>query len=294
MALLLAGAIVRIGAWRARARCRGEGNRGQARQHGANVQRAPCTPARPKPGSCAAPKRASPAEPACCSSDTVLTMKGRWPGSYSDAHRCEPITIVADGRVLTMELLGVTFSGSDFDDLAPSAPVDAGAGLILQHGALCSCVLTWEMPVSLHGTSPDTAGVLDCRLTLGAPAAHGGLEREDLELSLRWNDSRMATSTSHGLFETALAEIQRQLPAGTSLKACISCALSDYSPAGNGLFGTLACFRGNQRGYLQVRSKQDIFGIWPTLTEYVPETYLCPHYQRRGTHPGYRGGFPDP
>lgn len=111
---------------------------------------------------------------------------------------------------------------------------------------------------------------------------------------LRWNSSQVATTTSHGLFETALADIQRQLPADTDLKACISCALADYLPAGNGLFGTLACFRDNQQAYLQAHSKFDIFQIWDTVTEYVAETYLCPQYQQRGRHSGYRGGFPDP
>ena len=64
----------------------------------------------------------------------------------------------------------------------------------------------------------------------------------------------MATTRSHGLFEGALADIQRQLPRDTVLKACIGCAYSDYPR--------------------------------PTAG--------CPDYAQRGAHAGYRGGFPDP
>jgi hypothetical protein len=59
------------------------------------------------------------------------------------------------------------------------------------------------------------------------------------------------------------------------------------------LFGDLACFRGNADVYLTVSSKREIFQIWDTLTEYVAETHLCPSYQRRRPHAGYRGGFPE-
>ena len=48
--------------------------------------------------------------------------------------------------------------------------------------------------------------------------------------------------------EDELLDIQRQMPEGTYLKACINCAFSDYCPGGHGLFGGLACFRDNKEG----------------------------------------------
>jgi Zinc-binding dehydrogenase len=68
----------------------------------------------------------------------------------------------------------------------------------------------------------------------------------------------------------------------------------DYSPAGSGLSGDLACFRDNKAAYLEVSGKRELFQVWDTLTEFVRETHLCPHYARRSAHAGYRGGFPDP
>jgi hypothetical protein len=78
-----------------------------------------------------------------------------------------------------------------------------------------------------------------------------------------------------------MLDVQGQLPPGTHLRVCITCAYSDYSPAGHGLFGGLACFRGNKAEYLAVRSKADLFRVWGTMTGFVQETYLCPEFDRR-------------
>ena len=79
------------------------------------------------------------------------------------------------------------------------------------------------------------------------------------------------------------------LDGGTLMKACINCAFSDYSPVGHGLFGGLACFRGNKAGYRGVTSKGGLFKIWDTMTEFVQETYLCPEFEKRAPGTGYRG-----
>lgn len=229
--------------------------------------------------------------PVC--SATVLPMTSRWPGIYSDARGRESISISMNRFVLSLELRGVTFTGDSFDDLAPTTSLDGSALFTLHHNALCACTLEWTMPVTVATPDGDSLADLGCRIVLGEPADRGGLAQEDLGLTLHINDGTAVAASQHGDFETALAAIQRQLPAGQELKACISCAYSDYSPGGNGVFGELACFRDNRQPYLSVRSKTDLFRLWDTLTEHVPETYLCPQYQRRGPHAGYRGGFPD-
>jgi hypothetical protein len=86
-----------------------------------------------------------------------------------------------------------------------------------------------------------------------------------------------------------MLDVQNQLPSGTHLRACITCAYSDYSPVGHGLFGGLACFRDNKSEYLAVRSKADLFRIWSKMTGFVQETYLCPEFERRQPRTGYRG-----
>jgi hypothetical protein len=49
----------------------------------------------------------------------------------------------------------------------------------------------------------------------------------------------------------------------------------------------MQCHRDAKEQYLAVRSKQDYWSV--PVTEDVPETYLCPQYQRRVPGTGYRG-----
>jgi hypothetical protein len=224
----------------------------------------------------------------------VLFVNARWPGFYTDARGRDPVAISTDGHAFSMELRGVTFTGEMFDDMEPAVSPGADAPFTLHHGTLCACTLEWTMPVSLTTAAGERTAHLDCRLVLGAPDSRNALDREDLDLTLRHENIQVTTTRSHGWFEDALTDIQRQLPPGADLKACISCAFSDYHPAGSPLFRGMACFRDNQQAYLAVRSKRDIFSVYPTATEFVPETYLCPCYRRRGPRAGYRGGFPGP
>ena len=130
------------------------------------------------------------------------------------------------------------------------------------HGTLTDYELDWHMPVQHVTAGAQLAAMLHCRLLLaGAP---------------------VATTRPHGFFEDALADIQRQMPRDIVLKACISCAYSDYHPAGSGLSGSLACFRDNKAAYLQVSGKRELFQVWDTRTEFVRETHLCPHYAQLG------------
>jgi hypothetical protein len=106
---------------------------------------------------------------------------------------------------------------------------------------------------------------------------------------LKFEDQTLTSGGWSGWFEDELLDLQRQLPPGAYLKACINCAYSDYNPYGHGMFGCLACFRGNKAGYWAVGGKRDLLLVRDTMTEYVQETYLCPEFERRHPGTGYRG-----
>jgi hypothetical protein len=214
-----------------------------------------------------------------------------YPARYRDGSGEQVTAIRNDGRTLRMTVRGVEFSGEDFDAFAPS-PREASASLAsftFQRGCLCSCTIDCEMPIPVVIGDRNDAGLLLVHLELGAPGSKGGLERESLQLELQLQGARFLASGRSGWFEDELLEIQSQLPEGTHLKACITCALSDYSPAGHGLFGCLACFRRNKDAYRAVKSKQDLFRIWDSRTEFVQETYICPEFENRLPGTGYRG-----
>jgi hypothetical protein len=154
---------------------------------------------------------------------------------------------------------------------------------------LANPVTTHQMRARVKATNAWFRLCSSARLELGNPAPNGGLDREHLTLELRLGGRTYQSSGRSGWFEDEMLDVQGQLPPGTYLRACITCAYSDYSPIGHGLFGGMACFRDNKAEYLAVRSKADLFRIWGTMTEFVQETYLCPEFERRQPGTGYRG-----
>ena len=119
-------------------------------------------------------------------------------------------------------------------------------------------------------------------LLLGQPRPEGnrGIDQETLRLRFSFGGAFFWSPwASGGFFEDELQDIPQALPEGAYLKACISCAFSDYSPGGHGLFGCLATFRDNKAAYRQATSKRDLLVMWDTMTEFVQETYLCPAFE---------------
>ena len=217
-------------------------------------------------------------------------MLAVYPAKYKDRFGEEQTSIQNDGKVLSITVRGVEFRGTDWDSLEPTGELSTVEQLfVLQWGSLCSCKIEVEMPLPVVVGNETEDGILEIELELGDPLPNGALDRESLLLRLRLGTRVFSSSSGSGWFEDEMLDLQRQLPSGTLIKACINCAFSDYSPCGHGLFGGLACFRGNKVGYRAVATKGDLFQIWETMTEFVQETYLCPEFEKRAPGTGYRG-----
>lgn len=216
-------------------------------------------------------------------------MDAIYPARYSDDKGEEVTTLRNDGKMLRMRVRDVEFSGSSFDDFEPVEETEAAAliSFHLNHKELCGCTIECDMSVTMVTGAGENEAVLHIRIILGVPDEYGRLEREEIHLMLHHAGHDYAGSGESGWFEDELLEIQKALPAGVSMKACINCAFSDYSPYGHGVFGWMECYRDNKAAYRRVRSKADIFRV--RYTEYVQETYLCPEFERRSPGTGYRG-----
>lgn len=201
------------------------------------------------------------------------------------------MTILNDGKSLTMVVRGVRFHGSDFDSFEPEDEPNPAqlSSFTFFHGSLCFCVIGADVPVPVMTPSGIVDGLLTFELELGEPLPTGQMDRERLKVCLAFNGQNYSSEGKTGWFEGEMLDLQVKLPPGTFMKACINCAFSDYSPYGHGLFGLLACFRGNKAGYRAVTCKDDLFDVWDTMTEFVQETYLCPEFERRAPGTGYRG-----
>lgn len=220
-------------------------------------------------------------------------MLAHYPALYSDAQGEERTVIENDGKQLRMVVRGIEFVGRDFDGLEPLCDLTDSrlASFTSYKGEICGYRLECVMPVLVVASEELLDGQLQVQFVLGHPRPEGnrGIDQETLQLCLSFGGASFWSKGTSGGFEDELLDIQQALPEGAYLKACISCAFSDYSPAGQSLFGSLACFRGNKEAYRQVTNKRALFAIWNTMTEYVQETYLCPEFEKRRPGAGYRG-----
>ena len=232
--------------------------------------------------------------PDSTSSDRPVTVS--YPARYKDRLGEERTTILNDGGTLTMHVRGVRFSGEDFDRFEPqdtSDPMRLSSFSFL-HGSLSSCVIEADIPIPVVTPNGEDDALLTFTLELGDPTPTGQMDRERLKLRLATGGQAYHSGGKSGWFEEEMLDLQRRLPAGTYMKACINCAFSDYSPYGHGLFGNMICFRANKAGYLAIPQgenfeKDNYFDVMDTVSERVQETYLCPEFERRVPGTGYRG-----
>jgi hypothetical protein len=217
-------------------------------------------------------------------------------GIYRDRHGEESVIIRNDGQKLSMTIRGVDFSGHSMDGMEPTDKSDrpALANFILNQYSenachLCACRIAYEVPLPVIDREQIIAGVLTVHLDLGTPAERGFLDRESLCLTLTVGADTYRGSGVSGWFEGELLEIQKILPDGMYMKACINCAFSDYSVYGHGLFGGMPCFRNQKGRYLSVKTKDQYMDIMDDYAQIVQETYLCPEFERRAPGTGYRG-----
>ncbi|MDX2043582.1 MAG: DUF6304 family protein [Acidobacteriota bacterium] len=213
-----------------------------------------------------------------------------YPAKYSDKFGDVISAIHNDGEILRINLRGIEFTGKWLDDFEAeqTIPAEQLKAFPSQQRGLSDCTLEWEMPLDAVSAEQTLTGVLFAQLRLGKLRQDGGLDHVGLLLKLNLEEQLISSRGLSGFFEGELLDIQKSLPISLSLKCCFGCAYSDYSPYGQALFGTMACFRNNKAKYLSVENKYDLLEILDTAFP-VQETYVCSEFQVRKTGTGYRG-----
>jgi hypothetical protein len=217
-----------------------------------------------------------------------------FPGTYRDADGSDDIewTIAPSERPgwarrfeVRATILGVPVWGGDFDGLGPEDTDHRDERLALnQADEVGNCVLTGDLPCTFEVDGVRRPGSVRFELDLNPGPEHPPHDPKNLDLSCDIDGNAYAVTDDW--FEAGLQRLETTFTPGTRLVACVTCLFSDYSPGGHGLTG-MACHRDAKEQYLAVRSKADYWSV--PVTEDVPETYLCPEYQRRVPGTGYRG-----
>lgn len=210
------------------------------------------------------------------------------PCRFTDASGSSDGTLSNDGSTLVLTVRGVAFRGGSLDDFEPVGDSEP-SGFRLHRGDLCAFRLDGVLPVRVTVGGRIQEGAVRFRLELGEPAPNGGLDRETVQLTLVVGERSWSSPGTAGHFEDELLAIVGQLPPDVALRSCLACGLSDYSPLGNGLFGTLYCFRDTPAAYRQVSSKDELFELWDDSAGPVQETWHCDDWEPRQPGAGYRG-----
>jgi len=214
-----------------------------------------------------------------------------YPAKFTDKNGEVETTIRNDWKVLRMNVREVEFIGTDFDSLEPENETDK---LKLEkfssaQGDLCDYRINFEMPIEIMVDERTVIGKLKVLIELGKPDIKGGIDREDVLLTLSYDGKVFRSQGTSGWFEDELLDIQKQLPPNHKIKCCFGCAFSDYSVYGHGLFGDLLCYRNIKEDYKRVSDKRDFMEIMGKAIKSVQETYLCPEFEVRKVGTGYRG-----
>jgi hypothetical protein len=155
-----------------------------------------------------------------------------YPARYKDRFGEESTSIRNHGKTVEMTVRGVEFEGCDFDCLEPKGKpgLEHLSSFTFLHGSLCFCVIEADVPVPVVTSSGIVDGLLNFQVELGEPLPTGQMDRERLTLQLTVNGQTYVSDGKSGWFEDEMLDVQRKLPPGTFMKACINCAFSDYSP----------------------------------------------------------------
>ena len=220
-------------------------------------------------------------------------MLENYAAKYTDKFGEVKTAIQNDGKELIMVVRGVKFKCNMLDDWEPTDVSNPEILVLFQlhpiFGTLYKYVLDFEIPLLVAYHIQIFRAVLRVHLEMDGVETDKMGGREELILELDVDGKCFRSCGKHGWFDDELQEIGNILPEGMYIKSCFNCALSDYNPAGFGLFGGLACFRNTKQEYLSLKGKAAFFNLKDKITELVQETYLCSEFEKRIPGTGYRG-----
>ena len=212
-----------------------------------------------------------------------------YPVTYHDKNGTEKTSIKSDGSNLYMTLRGIDFEGTDFEML--TGDIDETKfdyeKFADGSGDLTNFKLSITMPISLFDsqTKKSFTAPLTAHIEVGETITVHGLESAINSLTLTTSFGEFSFEKQLEWFEDALLIIQKKLPEHIYLKTCLSCKYSNYSPYGNGLFGSIYCFKRVKDQLLELNGKHDLLHLWTEelikegkIVD-VQETFDCSHHQ---------------
>jgi hypothetical protein len=202
------------------------------------------------------------------------------PGTFTNFRGTRACTLQNDGTSLNLVVDGIQFEGNSMDDYHRNRVrmFDTGAGQVGLETLFIFDKSGFMIDYTLTTTFPNETP------KQGEPAP-----KENLTLRLTGKGINCATILSHDMFEDALMDLHQQLPKGSFMHICFSCAFSDYFFAGSPIFGGILCWLHKREAYLKQQDKDAYIKLFDNSQVGVQETHVCDQFQLRQHQAGYRG-----
>lgn len=210
-------------------------------------------------------------------------------GTYQDKRGVETIAIKSDGSTMYLSLREIDFEGYDFEMMTGEIDATKFDYDIRRDGSggITNFQLTITIPIQLYDNKTDKTFIepLTTYVEVGETTTIDGLDSELTGLILNTSFGEFKVEKNLEWMEDALIAIQEQLPSNIYLKTCISCKYANYSPFGNGMFGSIYCFKNLKSILKKLNDKTDLLDIWTKEAMdngnifSVQETFDCPEHQ---------------
>ena len=233
----------------------------------------------------------------------IRDMAITYNGFYKDSQGTCAIRVENDFREITIQIDGVVFTGSEFDDLTVDDKAKYSAEQLARFTflrtpiyqtdrfveTLCNCTIEVVIPQVIIDklNTREFSSDLTVTTLLGSPRLEQGrgIDHESVTLSLTIAGATYTGTSSD--FEGAFNGIDKQIKDHSHFKNCYGCLYSDYSVYGQSTFGSMLCFRNQKEAYSKVTAKAEYLKLDPPAG-YVQETYCCDEFEIRKGNVGYR------
>lgn len=214
----------------------------------------------------------------------------RYFATYQDKRGTEDISINSDGSDMFFTLRGIDFEGHDFEMLTASEIDLTKFDYELfadGTGDLTNFNLSITIPIQLFNaqTNQTFTENLTAHIEVGKTTTIDELDSELNSLILTTSFGEFKVAKKLEWMEDALIVLQSKLPKNIYLKTCLSCKYSNYSPFGNGMFGSIYCFKNVKNKLKSLNDKTDLLDIWTKEAMdtsdifSVQETFDCSAHQ---------------
>lgn len=227
----------------------------------------------------------------------------KYKAQYIDNKGITETIINNDFKTISLNINGITFSGSEFSDLRitnknkySKSELERFSFLEIPFKdsektvkTLCNCSFIIEIPVILIDLTTKTKfkTELTVNYILGkARPEMRGIEKEEIFLNTEINNKKY--SGKGDVFETAFDNLSEKFEKNYKFKNCYGCMYADYSVYGQSSLGTMRCYENQKETYLSIKSKEDYITKLSENYKTVQEFFLCDKFKIRKKGIGYR------